>query len=370
LQNLESVSAPFCRIVYEDLNLNSHEQVKNFLLSQGWEPTQWNRVREEDGTWRTTSPKLTEDSYASIKGDLGRLVAKRNILVHRRRFIQNYDDPENKGILGHVRADGRIAATGVLCNTPTGRTTHRGAACNVPKASEKVPYGREIRSLYSIRDKENFILLGADLVQIEALITAHYSSLYDGGEYWRRLQEVKDIHTYNAKTIGRDRDTAKSFQYALFYGAQAPKLASIIGCTVKEAEDILKKFWDENMGIYHLIKNLEEQYNEMGFIVGLDGRKLHIRAKYKLLNSLIQTGAGIIWKKWGCLANKRLRESLIDCTQIIAYHDEYEYRCEKIAVPLARSIISTSAVDAGLYFNLKVPISVDIKEGYTWAEVH
>lgn len=363
---LDTVGGPYTRIVYKDYNLNSHDQVKKYLLSQGWEPTTYNRVRDEDGKWRTTSPKLTEDSFHTIKGDMGKLIARRSILTHRRRFIENYDDPENKGALAYVREDGRVPAQGILCQTPTARTGHRGAICNVP--GEDAPLGPEIRALYGVKEPE--VMLGADLDQIEARVTAHYAWLYDGGDYWRVLESVDDIHQHNADKIGVDRRTAKAFQYALFYGAKAPKIATIANCSLKQAEVYVDDFWSANKGVYDLIKGLEEYFNEYGFIAGLDGRKIFIRAKYKLLNSLIQTAAGILWKKWGCLANERLRESLVDCHQIIAYHDEYDYRCEKLAVPLASSIIKTAALDAGKYFNFKVPITVDIKVGQNWAEIH
>lgn len=369
LQKLSSVQGPFTKIKFEKLNLNSHEQVKSFLLSEGWIPTTYNRVKNKDGTWRTTGPKLTEDSFHTIKGETGKLLARRNILVHRRRTIKNEKDPEGKGMLACVRDDGRVPANGVLCATPTGRTTHRDAVCNVPKAKEKVPYGIEIRKLYGAF-QEGRRFMGADLDQIEARITAHYAAIYDGGKYWRIINETGDIHQHNANLIGSDRDTAKSFQYALFYGAGVSKLADIIGCSTSKAKKHLESFWKGNQGVYDLVKGLEEQYKHYGFIVGLDGRKLHIRHDYKLLNSLIQSAAGIVWKRWGVIANERLRATGLDCPQVIAYHDEYEYDCDELEVPLAIPIIKTAAVDAGRYYNLSVPITVDIKVGKNWAEVH
>lgn len=58
-------------------------------------------------------------------------------------------------------------------------------------------------------------MIGADLAAIEARVTAHWASLYDGGEYWNVIQSVPDIHQYNADLINNTRDVAKSFQYAL-----------------------------------------------------------------------------------------------------------------------------------------------------------
>ena len=177
------------------------------------------------------------------------------------------------------------------------------------------------------------------------------------------------METYSSSLENGSR-VANSIERNVFYGAGVAKLAAIIGCNSSKAKKILNDFWNGNPGVRDLKESLEEQYRHYGFIVGLDGRKIHIRQDYKLLNSLIQSAAGIVWKKWGVLANQRLRETCLDCHQVIAYHDEYEYDCAELEVPLASQIIGTAAVDAGNYFGLKVPVTADIKVGKNWAEVH
>lgn len=361
-----NIQGPFCKIESVPINLNSHQQVKEFLLSVGWIPTQWNINKK---TKQVTSPKLTEDSFHSIKDDIGKLVARRNILVHRRRTIENIDDPENKGILSHIRSDGRVSAEGLTCATPTGRTTHRGAVCNVPKAKDSVVYGKEMRRIFMVRNP--FVMIGADLKAIEARVTAHWASLFDGGEYWRVIQSVPDIHQYNADLINNTRDVAKSFQYAIYYGARAPKLARILGCTVEEAEVYINNFWEGNKGVKLVVDNLTKFYKKHGYIVGLDGRKLYIRAEYKILNTAIQGTAALIFKIWCILANQELgkRDDLY-CRQILEYHDELGFRCMKDHVDPSVTIIGKAAEDVQDYLKLNVPIGCDVKVGMNWAETH
>jgi DNA polymerase I-like protein with 3'-5' exonuclease and polymerase domains len=129
-------------------------------------------------------------------------------------------------------------------------------------------------------------------------------------------------------------------------------------------------FWDGTPGVYKLIKSLESYHMKHKFIRGLDNRKIHIRAKYKLLNSLIQSAAAIIFKTWGVMAMRGILTAGLDCKQIIAYHDEYEYRCHKSCVEEASRIIKEAALDAGKYYKLSVPITTDIKVGRNWAMVH
>ena len=76
--------------------------------------------------------------------------------------------------------------------------------------------------------------------------------------------------------------------------------------------------WDYNVGLTKLKEDLERTYRAKGYITGLDGRKLFIRQEYKLLNSLFQSAAALVFKKWMVLANIALRESGKDIKQIIA----------------------------------------------------
>lgn len=133
-------------------------------------------------------------------------------MKHRRNTIVNFKDPCGKGIISNLREDGRVPAEGITCGTPTGRTTHRGSVCNVPKCDEKVLYGCRMRELFCVRDP--YVMIGADLSAIEARLFGHYTFPYDGGHYAKELLEG-DIHSNNAKLIERDRDTAKTFYYAL-----------------------------------------------------------------------------------------------------------------------------------------------------------
>lgn len=360
-----NIRGPYCKIKYEPINLNSHEQVKAFLLSVGWVPTQWNIDKK---TKQPTSPKLTEDSFASIRGEVGQLVARRNVLVHRRRTIENLKDPENKGILSCIRSDGRVAAEGIPCATPTGRTAHRGAVCNVPKAKPSVIYGNEMRQIFRVW--EPYKMLGADLCAIEARVTAHWASLFDGGAYWKVIQSVPDIHQYNADLIGSTRDVAKSFQYALFYGARAPKLARIIGCSVEEAEQYIENFWSGNQGVRLVVEYLEKFYKKHKYIVGLDGRKMQIRQEYKLLNSAIQGTAALIFKMWGINVNRMLADNPIYCKQMLEYHDEYGYRVHQDDTEEARRIVSLGANMVQDQLKLLPPIDADCKIGMCWADVH
>ena len=86
-QSHELVKGPFTKIEIIPFNLSSTMQVKEYLLEHGWEPTEWNYSKK---TGERTSPKLTEDSFESVAGEMPRLVKERTLYNHRRATIQGW----------------------------------------------------------------------------------------------------------------------------------------------------------------------------------------------------------------------------------------------------------------------------------------
>ena len=157
----------------------------------------------------------------------------------------------------------------------------------------------------------------------------------------------------------------------VYYGARAPKLSRILGCTVAEAEVYIDNFWSGNQGVKLVIDYLEKFYKKHKYIVGLDNRKMMVRAEYKLLNTAIQGTAALIFKMWGINVNRMLREQPdIYCRQILEYHDEYGFRCNNKDLDVAVPIIKKGANMVQEQLSLITPIDCDVKVGMNWAEVH
>jgi len=154
------------------------------------------------------------------------------------------------------------------------------------------------------------------------------------------------------------------------FGASARKLASILGCSLEESEEKMAVFWAANPGLKGLIDSLEKYYRKNKCLVGLDGRRLSVRGRHKLLNTLIQSSAAIIFKRWNLIANARILQVGLDATQIIAMHDEYQYRVLDVDVEDTCKVLVESARDAGSYYSLRVPIEAECKYGENWYETH
>ena len=197
------IGGPFCKVSFQEVNLNSHQQLKDFLLGEGWVPTSYT----DKG-----SPQLTEDSYDSIRGELGQMIARRAVLKHRAQMIFNITKQGDlKGFLNLQRSDGRVEAGAITNATNTGRMAHRGLV-NVPKPKDGFPI--EVRELFRVG--EGKVMMGADADGLEARMEAHACYTYPGGEEYAHELIDGDVHTKNMKFFGvKTRDEAKSPKYAL-----------------------------------------------------------------------------------------------------------------------------------------------------------
>ena len=60
----------------------------------------------------------------------------------------------------------------------------------------------------------------------------------------------------------------------------------------------------------------------------------------------------------------------IDCHQLAFIHDELQFECDPKQVEDLKSILELSAVEAGEYYNMRIPIAAEAKDGLTWADTH
>lgn len=81
---------------------------------------------------------------------------------------------------------------------------------NIPKAHEKVPYGKECRALWTVGDPETRRLVGYDAAGLEMRMFAHYLGIPEVAE----LYINGDPHQVNADLLGIDRSTVKNVFYA------------------------------------------------------------------------------------------------------------------------------------------------------------
>jgi hypothetical protein len=375
-EDIDTVQGHYCPVSFVPFNPDSPDEVRSFLLSVGWQPTEWNYVRDKmSGEVRITSPKLTEDSYASLPPGLGQKIAEYNVLCHRAGTLLNREG--TSGALLKIRADGTIGSEAFTCATPTARYRHQGVICNMPRI--RTLYGKELRSLYGV--PPGCTQIGADLSGIEIRMLAHfllagsYEKARETADLILSPDKGNDFHSFN-QGLWRlaSRDIAKNTLYAIVYGAGAKKIAQTAGVPESRGAKIKKDFLSAHPGIAELIKDLEFAYQRNGgFIRGLDGRPLYVRQKIRLLNVLLQNAAAIVFKTWMALTMERpwAREGTIKL--FIEYHDEMQWRLsstDKDYIDMAKRCLKDDARRAGRALDLKVPIEAECKHGKNWAQTH
>lgn len=109
------------------------------------------------------------------------------------------------------------------------------------------------------------------------------------------------------------------------YGAQAPKIASMLGVDKDTGQRVIDAFWDTNFGLKGCKEYLEDFWESTGkkYILGFDNRKIWTRSKHSLLNAYLQSGGAIGMDVAGILWHERaLKEGLLDkgVARTIYYH--------------------------------------------------
>ena len=276
------VYGAYCRVEFHDAKLTQHSEVKKLLFKNGWKPTEWNTKRTAEGRMIRTSAKLTEDSYGSIKGTLGKDIALHATYQHRLNTLQNQKE-EKKGWLGSRRKDGRIECVPFTLGTATGRMSHKNLV-NVPGA--KATFGKEMREIFiAPRDR---VLVGCDLAsaQLRLLAAAMGDKTYSETVITGKEAKGTDVHTINQKAAGlRTRAQAKTFIYAFLFGAGDTKIGSIVGGKAKDGKELKAKFLKSFPALSKLQTKLRLDFEKSGgkAITAQDGRKIQVDSPHSYL---------------------------------------------------------------------------------------
>lgn len=368
------VAGPFTRIKYVDFDLGSTEKVKRYLLDNGWEPDSWNFSKT---TGERTSPKL-EGSFRGVDGEIPRRVKERITWRHRRSQIE--------GWLKHVRTDNTIPAGANTNGTNTGRMRH-SIVVNIPKANhyketgdliwetdhQKDIYGTQMRSLFIPR--EGYKLIGHDAAGLELRMLAHYMN---DPEFTREVISG-DIHSFNQRKANLPtRDAAKTFIYALIYGAGDAKIGNIIGGTADDGAKIKSEYFRALPRLKKFIESVKRASGR-GWLRGLDGRRVYMRrdaqgriARSKAVNTLLQHAGSIVMKKSCVILWDEVKRAQIDAHKVLDMHDEgqSEVKDDPKIIEQYCNLAVNSIIQAGEYFKLNVPLAAECKVGNNMAETH
>ena len=358
--------ATYQKIDYVTFNPNSRVHIyKRLMEKYDWKPTEYT-----DGG----QPKVSESVLKELPFPEAEMLVESLTLGKR---LGQLADGRN-GWLKLVKDDNRIYGYVNTNGTVTGRMTHSSPnMAQVPSTGS--PYGAECRELFVPR--KDWKLVGADASGLELRCLAHYMAKYDDGRYTKILLE-EDIHTANQHSAGLDeRSDAKRFIYAFLYGAGDELLGEITapeGATTREkrkhGKKLRSKFLEKTKGIRQLQDTVQNVAKFRGHLIGLDGRKLPVRAIYSALNVLLQSAGAVIMKKALVLMDRNIQElgykPQVDYEFMINVHDEVQIECR----PEIADIIGQQAVkgiqQAGEHFDFRCPLDGEYDVGDSWKDTH
>ena len=334
--------------IIEPFNPASRKQIGERLMELGWEPTK----KTDKG-----NVIVDEDVLSTIDMDEAKLISEYLLLQKRHTQIASWVEA--------VKTDGRVHGRVLTLRTVTGRMAHTSPnMAQVPAVYS--PFGKECRSCWTVQNPETHSLVGTDASGLELRGLAHFM---DDQNFVNEILNG-DVHTANQKMAGlQNRDQAKTFIYALMYGAGAAKIGLIVGGDSKTGENLISKFMS-NMPKFNLLKNKLTKASESGMIRGLDGRLLHIRSPHASLNTLIQGSGAVICKQWLVQMIDKIQESGVDAKLVASVHDEYQFEVANDDTKKFGEITNTAIKEVQDIYDLKCPLDSEFKIGKNWAETH
>ena len=329
----------------QEFNPGSSKQWAERLSSKyGWKPK----------TTDSDNPIVDEETLSSLKYPEAQLGLRYRDINKKIGMVTDW---VKRCINGRVH--GRTNAQG----TATGRASH-----SQPNLAQ-VPSDPICRRLFG-PGPSGWVQVGCDLAGIELRCLAHYMAPFDDGAYAKEILEG-DIHTANQQAAGLPtRNDAKTFIYALIYGAGDGKIGSIIGGKSKQGREIKARFFEQIPALHKLMEAAQFKANKSGSLKLLDGRSVTIRSAHKALNTLLQGAGAVISKAWIIIAKSYLDKSGIPYEMMGWIHDEIQISCPPEHADTAGNLLVKAANDAGTRLAFNMPVDAEYSIGKDWSECH
>lgn len=339
---------PFMRMMLKPFNLGSRKQIGEYLQDFGWKPKQQTPRGQ---------PIVDEAILSQVK-DIpeAQLIAEYLMIQKRIAQVQSWleaADDDTDRVHGYVNTLGAV----------TNRMTHNSPNLAQVPASYS-PYGNRCRQCFITRD--GYKLVGFDASGLELRMLAHYMN---DQEYTNEILNG-DIHTANQKLAGLEsRDQAKTFIYALLYGAGDAKLGSVAQGGARLGGQLKQRFM-YNLPAFAALRDNTTREAASGVIEGLDGRKLYIRHQHAALNTLLQSAGAIVMKKALCLLHERATLAGLDYYFVGNIHDEVQAEVRSDQTDDYGRLAVECLEAAGAFYNLNCPLTGEYKVGDSWADTH
>lgn len=363
-------------------NPDSHQQIKDWLFSLGWEPQTFKYVKEDDGSERAV-PQLSLPFGQGICPSVLELCEKEpKVKLYEGLSIINHRITILNGDSGFLKnhVDGWLQArVGGLTNTL--RFKHRELV-NLPGVDKA--YGEEIRGCLIAPD--GYELCGSDMSSLEDMTKRHYVYDYDPEYVEEMSRDGFDPHLDLAKFAGKctqediDRHQNKEddfdlsslrkpfkvTNYSCTYGVGVPKLARDSKLPQKEAKKLHTAFWERNWSITEISNNVEVKtirgekwlYNPVS--------ELYYQLRYdKDRFSTLNQGTGVFCFDSWVEEFRKIRSQLTG-----QFHDEVILTIKKGFREQCKTLLKTAIKNVNEKLKLNVELDIDVQFGNNYADIH
>ncbi len=305
------------------------------------------------------------------------IVAK--LLEYRKyaKLISTYIE----GIAPHIDASGYVHTYFNQAQTATGRLS--SSSPNLQNISTRDPESKLIRKAFYY-DEADYTIVSFDYGQIELRILASLSKCQKYLDVFNSVED-RDVHSETAKLIyhteeitSLQRRTAKAVNFAIIYGTTVYGLADQIGCSPKEAQQLIKNFYYAYPEVGEFLQKTVTEASSQGFVTTMFGRRRYLReindpnyakresARRQALNAPVQGTAADLMKIVMVKIENFLEENNYKTKLILQIHDELMFKVPsdemETVIPQIKNIMETTVA-------LPVKLVTEMGEGKTWYEV-
>lgn len=351
----------------EEFNINSPKQLGVILFEK----------------LRLPYGKKTKTGYSTSADVLERIRLEDPIvdLVLNYRQVAKLKSTYTDGLADFIRKDGRIHCKFNQLVTATGRLSSTDP--NLQNIPVRVEMGKKIRKAFV--PKEGYVFIDADYSQIELRIMAHLSGDEQLIEAYR---SEEDIHKMTASQVfgvpleqvtSEQRRNAKAVNFGIIYGISSFGLGENLGISRKEAAEYIDNYFKTYPNVKKYLESLVAEAKKNGFVTTYFGRrrpvpelfsKKYINRQFGervAMNSPIQGTAADIIKIAMINVNNRLKSEFRNSQLLLQIHDELLIEAEEKDKDAVAKVLKEEMMKAA---DLKVSLSVDVKTGYNWYDVH
>ena len=234
----------------------------------------------------------------------------------------------------------------------------------------------EFRVRDSFKARRDHLFVSIDYQAQEYRLTADYAG---ERELIRQINEGIDVHSATAKMMGVDRYSAKVLNFALLYGAAAPKIATMLKVSQEKAQVLKDLYFSKLSSVKSLIAGIKTKIDTRGFIFNFAGRVLHFpmidfekdgqmrrgNFAYKGPNYIIQSSGSEIMRKALLSIHEFLKP--YRSRVVLTIHDEVlleMIESELHLIPEIRTLMENSYIPKN-----GLPMKTSVAIGVTWGKL-